>query len=157
MTDTTDPRVQKTVEEYLSGVAGVRGALVVAVDGLPLCSHGLDDERVEHWAAMAAALMGVARRAVEQAKGGGIRQLVVDMHDGHILLDEAGADGALLVVTAADAELATVGPEVERVAERLRGILGADAPAGPAQPDSPAGQSEPAAGKPVEPAEAPAR
>ena len=130
MIPTVHPEVQKTVEEYLAPVAGVRGALVVAADGLPLCAYELDDERVEHWAAMGATMMGVARRAAEQAEGGGIRTLVVEMHDGRIVLAEAGSDSVLVVIAAADAELDPAGPELAALGEELNAILGAAAGAG---------------------------
>jgi predicted regulator of Ras-like GTPase activity (Roadblock/LC7/MglB family) len=128
MIPTVHPEVQKTVEEHLAPVAGVRGALVVAADGLPLCAYELDDERVEHWAAMGATMMGVARRAAEQAEGGGIRTLVVEMHDGRIVLAEAGSDSVLVVIAAAGAEFDPAGPELAALGERLVGILGAGGP-----------------------------
>ncbi|WP_328471781.1 roadblock/LC7 domain-containing protein [Streptomyces sp. NBC_00448] len=128
MIPTVHPEVQKTVEEYLAPVAGVRGALVVAADGLPLCGYELDDERVEHWAALGATMMGVARRAAERAEGGGIRTLVVDMHDGRIVLSEAGSDSVLVVIAAADAELDPAGPELAALGAQLVGILGAGVP-----------------------------
>lgn len=127
MIPTVHPEVQKTVEEHLTPVAGVRGALVVAADGLPLCAYELDDERVEYWAAMGATMMGVARRAADQAEGGGIRTLVVEMHVGRIVLAEAGADSVLVVIAAADAELDPAGPELAALGEELNGILGAGA------------------------------
>jgi predicted regulator of Ras-like GTPase activity (Roadblock/LC7/MglB family) len=128
MIPTVNPEVQKTVEEHLTQVAGVRGALVVAADGLPLCAFELDDERVEHWAAMGATLMGVARRAAEKAEGGGIRTLVIDMEDGRIVLAEAGSDSVLVVIAAEDAELDPAGPELAALSGQLLGILGAGVP-----------------------------
>jgi predicted regulator of Ras-like GTPase activity (Roadblock/LC7/MglB family) len=129
MIPTVDPEVQKTVEEHLARVPGVRGALVVAADGLPLCAYGLEDERVGHWAAMGATLMGVARRAVEHAEGGGVRTLVIDMHDGRITLAETGSDSVLVLIAAKDSELDPSGPELTSLTGQLIGILGASAPA----------------------------
>ncbi|SEG76459.1 Predicted regulator of Ras-like GTPase activity, Roadblock/LC7/MglB family [Actinacidiphila yanglinensis] len=124
MIPTVNPQVQKTVEEHLAQVRGVRGALVVAADGLPLCGYELDDERIEHWAALGATLMGVARRAAERAEGRGIRTLVVDMNDGRIVLAEAGGESVLLVIAAQDAELDPSGPELSALTDQLTAILG---------------------------------
>ncbi|BBB01515.1 hypothetical protein RVR_8967 [Actinacidiphila reveromycinica] len=130
MIPTVHPEVQKTVEQHLEQVTGVRGALVVAADGQALCAYELDDKRVEYWAAMGATMMGVARRAAEHAAGGGIRTLVVDMHDGRIVLAETGSDSVLLVIAAADCALEPDGTELEVLGEELTKILGTGADTG---------------------------
>ncbi|WP_335976611.1 MULTISPECIES: roadblock/LC7 domain-containing protein [Streptomycetaceae] len=126
MIPTVRPDVQKTVEEHLEPVPGVRGALVVTADGEALGAYGLDGKRVEYWAAMAATMMGVARRAAEHADGGAIRTLVLDMADGRIVLAGTGADSVLLVIAGPQCRLEPEGAELTKLGAELAAILRAE-------------------------------
>lgn len=107
------------VLDRLSRVPGVRGTLVVDAEaGVPVVAELESDVDGAAVAALAASLVRRAGRATDSAGFGGIRTLQLESTDGHLVV-AAGDALAVVVLTAADAQLGQVRLETRRAAETL--------------------------------------
>nr|PZN48120.1 MAG: dynein regulation protein LC7 [Actinomycetota bacterium] len=88
------------VTEFVRETPGVAHAIVVSSDGLPLAgSDGFPADRADQLAAVAAGLQALTGGAAQVFDGGPVRQTVVEMEAGLLLLT-AIADGSCLAVLA---------------------------------------------------------
>jgi predicted regulator of Ras-like GTPase activity (Roadblock/LC7/MglB family) len=118
MTDT--PEIRWLLDELVARVPGVEKALVLTRDGLNAeASAMLSDEDAERLAAMAAAFHSLARGAVRELDGGGVRQVVVEMESAFLFITAAGAGSCLAVVSSAQADLGLVAYEMAVLIRRV--------------------------------------
>jgi predicted regulator of Ras-like GTPase activity (Roadblock/LC7/MglB family) len=105
-------------------VPTVAAALAVSVDGLAIAaSEAVDPDRGDHLAAITSGLASLTAGAASLLKTGRVRQTVVDM-DGGVLLIMAVADRAFLAVQASPgADLGQVGYETALLAQRVATAL----------------------------------
>lgn len=99
-------------------------ALAVSVDGLAIAaSDHVDKDQADHLAAITSGLASLTIGAAKLLSTGRIRQTVVDM-DGGVLLIMSVADRAYLAVLAQPgADLGQVGYESAVLAQRVAGAL----------------------------------
>jgi uncharacterized protein len=99
-------------------------ALAVSVDGLAIAaSDQLPDDQADHLAAITSGLASLTSGAAKVMSTGHVRQTVVDM-DGGVLLIMAVADRAFLAVLAQPgADLGQVGYETAVLAQRVAAAL----------------------------------
>lgn len=135
-------------------VPGVRSALLLSADGMPMVSHGMKDEHADKLSALASGMCSMARQvdAVFTGKEH-VRQVVTELHDLVLFISPAG-HGSVLAVLAGreEADPGVVGYEMTQLVKsvapflasqpRMRGtaIRYQAAPELP-QPDPPAGAS----------------
>jgi predicted regulator of Ras-like GTPase activity (Roadblock/LC7/MglB family) len=105
-------------------VPTVTAALAVSVDGLAIAaSDAVDPDRADHLAAITSGLASLTLGAASLLKTGRIRQTVVDM-EGGVLLIMSVADRAFLAVQASPgADLGQVGYETALLAQRVAAAL----------------------------------
>jgi uncharacterized protein len=109
---------------FASRVPSIVYALAVSVDGLPLAaSERMSQERTDQLSAITSGMSSLTVGAAKCLTTGQVRQTIVDM-DGGVLLIMAVADRALLAVLAeAGCDLGQVGYETAVLSQRVASAL----------------------------------
>lgn len=92
--------IRDIIEESLELASGVRAAMLLSKEGLPIASAvptGLEEAEI---AAMAASILGVADMAAERMDQGELEQVLLTNEEGYIIIKSAG-EKAILVLAAA--------------------------------------------------------
>jgi predicted regulator of Ras-like GTPase activity (Roadblock/LC7/MglB family) len=100
-------------------------AVILSCDGLALgASATLARDDAEHLAALAAGLVSLARGTGRHFGGGQVRQTVIEMDSGFLLVTAAGSGTCLAVIAGPDADLGLTAYEmaimVKRSGEHIR-------------------------------------
>jgi len=115
------------IQDILRGLRGaspdIIGAAVVSIDGFIIASvlpSEVDEELVS---GMAAAMLGVGERISSELMASTMEQVYVRSEKGYVVLNSAGADSVLVVLTTKDAKLGLVFIEVKRRCAELMKII----------------------------------
>ena len=114
------------LDDLVRRVGQVTKAVILSQDGMALgASETLSRDDSEHLAALAAGFQSLARGAERHFGGGGnVRQTVVEMESGFLLVAAAGSGTCLAVIAEQGADLGLVAYEmailVRRTAEHIR-------------------------------------
>lgn len=115
------------LDEMVKRVAGIQQAAVVSTDGMVVArSAQLSKDESDQLAAMACALQSLAKGVGQQFAKGRVRQLVVDLEQGFLLVTAAGENACLAVLTAAGVDLGLVAYEMNRIVQQVGPYLGTD-------------------------------
>jgi uncharacterized protein len=105
-------------------VPGVRHALVVSADGVPLASsRPALAGRLEQLAAITSSLISLAAGAARVSDSGPVTQAVVVMEQGTFVIMAVDEGASLAVLTTADADLDLVAYEMTLLVERSADVL----------------------------------
>ncbi|MFC8454949.1 roadblock/LC7 domain-containing protein [Kitasatospora sp. NPDC057223] len=108
------------LDELVSRVVQVRFAVMLSGDGLAIgTSAGLGREDGEHLAAVASGFHSLAKGAGRHFDGGEVRQTMVELEHGFLLVAAAGEGTCLAVFSTADADLGLVAYEMARLVRRV--------------------------------------
>jgi predicted regulator of Ras-like GTPase activity (Roadblock/LC7/MglB family) len=123
------------LDDLVRRVGEVTKAVILSSDGMALgASHTLDRDDAEHLAALAAGLVSLARGTARHFGGGEVRQTVIEMESGFLLVTAAGSGTCLAAIAGSDADLGLVAYEmaimVRRSGEHIRVMTRAPASAG---------------------------
>ncbi len=118
-------RLDWLLDDLVRRVGQVTKAVILSSDGLALGASGtLGRDDAEHLAALAAGLTSLARSAGRHFGGGAVRQTVIEMETGLVLVTAAGSGTCLAVIAGPDADLGLVAYEmaimVKRSGEHIR-------------------------------------
>jgi predicted regulator of Ras-like GTPase activity (Roadblock/LC7/MglB family) len=113
------------LDDLVRRVAHVTKAVILSQDGMKLgASETLGRDDAEHLAALAAGFQSLARGTSRHFGGGTVRQTVIEMDAGYLLVAAAGSGTCLAVITGPDADLGLVAYEmavlVQRSGEHIR-------------------------------------
>jgi len=124
MTETPASDLGWLLTDFADRVPDVAHALAVSIDGLAIAaSAGLPGDAVDQLAAITSGLSSLTTGAARCLSAGTVRQLVVDM-DGGLLMVMAVADRALLAVLATPGcDLGLVGYESTLLVRRVGAVL----------------------------------
>lgn len=101
-------------------------ALVLSADGLPVaCSSGLRREDAEHLAAIASAMHSLARGVGARFDKGALRQTVIELANGYLVVTEAGHGACLALLASIDADLGLVAYEINVIVGQVGDQLSA--------------------------------
>jgi len=101
-------------------VPGVAHTVVVSVDGLLLAaSDGIPADRAEQLAAIAAGLVSLTMGVANYFDGGRIRQTVVDMDAGSLILMAVSDGSSLVALAARHADIGHIGYEMALLVDRV--------------------------------------
>ena len=116
---------------FVEKVPDVSEALTVSVDGLAIAaSRGLSTDRADQLAAITAGLASLTTGAAKVLDAGRIRQSVIDMDEGVLLLMAVGDRAQLAVLANAGCDLGQVGYETALLVKRVYAALEPDARTG---------------------------
>lgn len=112
------------LDGLINRVPGSERAVVLSADGLAVGrSSGLSREDAEHLAAIASALHSLARGVGSRFDKGKLRQTVIELAGGYLIVTEAGQGACLAVLTKVDAELGLVAYEMNVIVGQVRDQL----------------------------------
>ncbi|MER8182199.1 roadblock/LC7 domain-containing protein [Kitasatospora sp. NPDC094015] len=108
------------LDELVSRVARVRFAVMLSSDGLAMgTSAGIAREDGEHLAAVASGFHSLAKGAGRHFDAGEVRQTMVELEHGLLLVAAAGEGSCLAVLAGADADLGLIAYEMARLVRRV--------------------------------------
>ena len=114
------------LDDLVRRVSKVSKAVILSQDGMALgASQTLGRDDAEHLAALAAGFQSLARGAARHFGGGpAVRQTIIEMESGYLLVSAAGSGACLAVITEQGADLGLVAYEmailVRRTGEHIR-------------------------------------
>ena len=113
------------LDDLVRRVGQVTKAVILSQDGMALgASHALGRDDAEHLAALAAGFQSLARGAARHFGGGGVRQTIIEMESGYLLVSAARSGTCLAVIAEPGADLGLVAYEmailVRRSGEHIR-------------------------------------
>lgn len=124
---TTGADLSWLLDDMVTRVAGVQQAAVVSTDGIVIDrSSGLGKDDGDSLAAMACALQSLAKGVGQQFAKGRVRQLVVDLEQGFLVVTSAGENACLALLTAARVDLGLVAYEMNRIVQQVGVYLRTD-------------------------------
>ncbi len=126
MTGTESPIAQFSwlVTAFTERVPGVAHAIVVSTDGLLLtASTRLPQDRADQLAAAAAGLLSLAQGAARCFDAGGVRETVVQMDHGLLMLMSIGDGSCLAVLAGPNCDIGQVAYEMTLLVERVGQLL----------------------------------
>ena len=108
------------VEDFVSRVAGVAHAIVVSADGLLLASSDrLPHDRAEQLAAVSSGLVSLNLGAARCFEAGEVKQTVVEMERGYLVLMSISDGSCLAVLAAPNCDIGLIGYAMTRLVERV--------------------------------------
>lgn len=124
-----DDKVQKTgssvdltwlLDDLVKRVHEAQHAIVLSADGLLIASsHGFGQDDAEHLSAVASGIQSLARGAGERFGGGGVRQTIIEMRSGFLLVMVAGQGACLAVLSSEDADIGLIAYEMAVLVTRV--------------------------------------
>lgn len=112
------------VARFVEQVPAVRQAVVVSSDGLTIAvSADVERESAERLSAVASGMIGLAYGSAGRFGAGAVRNVIVEMEHGWMFVTGIRDGSLMCVVTAADADIGTIGYEIAVFAERAGGVL----------------------------------
>jgi uncharacterized protein len=113
-------RLDWLLVDFARETPGVRAAVVVSVDGLPLAvSSGVTDALADQLAAGTSGLVSLARATAQLLASGGLTQTILEMTGGYLFVTSVSRGATVAVHTARQCDLGLVGYELTLLAERV--------------------------------------
>lgn len=112
-------RIQDVLRSLRAASPDIIGSAVVSNDGFIIASLLPNEIDAEVVAAMAAAMLGVGQRISGELMNASMDQTYVRSEKGYVLLNAAGPDSILIVLTTPDARLGLVFLDVKRRVNEL--------------------------------------
>ncbi|KJS62734.1 roadblock/LC7 domain-containing protein [Streptomyces rubellomurinus] len=117
--------LDRLLDELVQRALEVRVAVLLSVDGLAIgASAGLEREDGEHLAAVASGFHSLAEGAGRHFGAGEVRQTMVELEGGYLLIAAAGEGTCLAVFATARADLGLIAYEMARMVRRVGEHLG---------------------------------
>ena len=114
------------LDDLVRRVGPIGKAVILSADGLALGASGtLERDDAEHLAALAAGFQSLARGAGRHFGGGQVRQTIIEMESGFLLVAAAGRGTCLAVLAEQSADLGLVAYEMAVLVRRFEEHLGA--------------------------------
>jgi len=119
---TTVEMLEKVLSE-LGRTGDIEASAIVSRDGLLMASDIPKSVHAETFAAMSATMLGAAETAVLELKKGLPDRVIVESKQGKVITTGAGPKALLVVMTPPEAGLGLILVEVEKVADKVKGLL----------------------------------
>jgi len=112
------------LDELIARTNDTRHGIVLSSDGLLLAaSRDLSTVDAEHLSAVAAGIQALAASASKKFKGGNVRQTIVDMEHGYLLVTVAGQGACLALLCGPAADVGLVAYEMALMVTRVGHLL----------------------------------
>ncbi|MGL5825901.1 MAG: roadblock/LC7 domain-containing protein [Nocardioides sp.] len=104
---------------FTESVTDVEQTVAVSADGLLMAVAGSTDRSAaDRLAAVVSGLRSLAEGGAQVIGKGGVRQVIVEMHEGYLFVSSISGGSVLGVLTAQGCDLAAVGYEMALLVER---------------------------------------
>ncbi len=108
------------LRDLAATVPGVRNAVILSPDGLPLGrSPGLSEDDADHLAALAAGTQSLAQSTSQRFGCGDVSQTVIEMDAALLFITPAGRGTCLALLADADADAAQIAYEMAVLVKRV--------------------------------------
>jgi uncharacterized protein len=108
------------VSNFVRGVPGVSHAILVSADGLLMASSShLPTDRAEQLAAVTSGLASLSSGAAQLFEAGNVRQSMVEMDGGYLLLMGVGNGSYLAALASISCDIGQVGYEMAVLVDRV--------------------------------------
>ncbi|MEV0671394.1 roadblock/LC7 domain-containing protein [Mycobacterium sp. NPDC050441] len=108
------------VSNFVRDVPGVSHAILVSADGLLMASNShLPTDRAEQLAAVTSGLASLSTGAARLFEAGNVRQSIVEMDDGFLLLMGVGNGSYLATLASTSCDIGQVGYEMALLVDRV--------------------------------------
>ncbi|HEY5887681.1 MAG TPA: roadblock/LC7 domain-containing protein [Acidimicrobiales bacterium] len=112
------------IGNFVRQVPGVKDALVVSADGLPMAvSEGLDRDGADRFAAVASGLIGLAYGAAGRFGGGAVTQIIIEMERAFLFVTGISDGSSLAVMATAECDVGLVGYEMAVLVDKAGSVL----------------------------------
>ncbi|NSC25638.1 roadblock/LC7 domain-containing protein [Streptomyces albus subsp. chlorinus] len=116
---TTNDMIYSVLDNNLSRIAGVQGAVLLSNDGIKLSSYQLERDRAERIAAAASGIAATMKALSREIDGGRVIRQLVELDNSYLCIVGCGEGSTLIVVTSRKARLGELGGEAVRTAQAL--------------------------------------
>ncbi|MFD7446555.1 roadblock/LC7 domain-containing protein [Streptomyces sp. NPDC059909] len=124
MTTTSNDMIYSVLDNNLSRIAGIKGAVLLSNDGIMLSAYLLDRPEGERIAAASSGIAATMKAISREIDGGRVIRQLVEMDDRYLCIVGCGEGSTLIVVTSRKARLGELGGEAVRTAQALGEWLG---------------------------------
>ncbi|MGW2563662.1 roadblock/LC7 domain-containing protein [Streptomyces sp. NPDC001514] len=124
MTTTSNDMIYSVLDNNLSRIAGIKGAVLLSNDGIMLSAYMLDRPEGERIAAASSGIAATMKAISREVDGGRVIRQLVEMDDRYLCIVGCGEGSTLIVVTSRKARLGELGGEAVRTAQALGEWLG---------------------------------
>ncbi|MGW0364834.1 roadblock/LC7 domain-containing protein [Streptomyces sp. NPDC002990] len=115
----TSSVIYSVLDNNLSRIAGIQGAVLLSNDGIKLSAYLLDQPQAERMAAAASGIAATMKAISREVDGGRVIRQLVEMDDRYLCIVGCGEGSTLIVVTSRKARLGELGGEAVRTAQAL--------------------------------------
>jgi hypothetical protein len=116
----TAGRLDWLLVDFVRAAAGVRAAVVVSVDGLPLAaSTGVSEALADQMSAATSGLVSLARATTQLLDSGGLTQTILEMTGGYLFVTSVSRGATVAVHATRQCDLGVVAYEMTLLAERV--------------------------------------
>lgn len=115
--------LQAVISQLKKSAPEIRASAFVSLDGLMLASAMPEDTNEDAVAAMSATVLGLGERTTKEFATGELEQVYFKGSEGYIILQSAGEEGVLVVVTNSNAMLGILFLLVRRTAGEIRTLV----------------------------------
>ncbi|WP_028812050.1 roadblock/LC7 domain-containing protein [Streptomyces flavidovirens] len=124
MTTTPNDMIYSILDNNLTRIAGIEGAVLLSNDGIKLSAYLLERDQAERIAAASSGIAATMKAISREIDGGGVIRQLVEMDDRYLCIVGCGEGSTLIVVTSRKARLGELGGEAVRTAQALGEWLG---------------------------------
>ncbi|WP_418960128.1 roadblock/LC7 domain-containing protein [Streptomyces tritici] len=124
MTTSASDMIYSVLDNNLSRIAGVQGAVLLSNDGIMLSAYLLERDRAERIAAASSGVAATMKAISREVDGGRVIRQLVEMDESYLCIVGCGEGSTLIVVTSRKARLGELGGEAVRTAQALGEWLG---------------------------------
>jgi uncharacterized protein len=112
------------LEDFVDRVPGATSAEVVTADGLVLCvSAQISSDSADQLAAITSGLASLTDGAAKFFTAGAVRQVIVEMDEGFLLVARVSDGSILAVMCAANCDIGLIGYEMSLLIGRIGDVL----------------------------------
>ncbi|GHC58092.1 roadblock/LC7 domain-containing protein [Streptomyces cinnamoneus] len=119
MTTTQNDAIYSILDNNLSRIAGIQGAVLLSNDGIKLSAYMLERDQAERVAAAASGIASTMKAISREIDGGGVVRQLVEMDERYLCIVGCGSGSTLIVVASRKARLGELGGETVRAAQAL--------------------------------------
>ncbi|MFX1318557.1 MAG: roadblock/LC7 domain-containing protein [Promethearchaeota archaeon] len=119
----TAKNLQDLLRQMESTTPGIEASAIVTAQGLPIVAAMPQTVNEAIVAAMTAALLGVAERALTEIPRGKLMQITVEAENGYIILKGAGENAILTSLVKKSANLGMIFLVMKRYSSQIESIL----------------------------------
>ncbi|MDI6902146.1 MAG: roadblock/LC7 domain-containing protein [Methanocellales archaeon] len=120
------PTITETLLKVLKDlerIGDIEASAVVSTDGLLIAASVPEGTHAETFAAMSATMLGAAETATAELRRGVPDRVIVETKKGKLITVGAGPKALLVVMTSPEAGLGLTLIEMERAADKIKGLL----------------------------------